>query len=133
MKITIQQYARTLLELTENKTEKEISPIIMHFTDVLKKEMQMKNAPMIIEKFSELYNAKKGIVDATVITADKAGNSEMKKIKNYIEEKYSAKEVIINNMIDEKIKGGIIIKVGNDLIDGSVSAQLKKLEKELIS
>ena len=41
MKITTQQYAKTLLELTENKTEKEISNIALRFMDVLKKGKQM--------------------------------------------------------------------------------------------
>ena len=131
MKITNQQYAKTLLELTENKTEKEISDIITHFIDVLRKGKQMKNAQKIIEKFSGLYNAKHGIVEAAVITKSKMAESEIKKIKDYVKKKYGAKEIIINNVVDEKIKGGIIIKVGDEVLDGSVSAQLKKFEKAL--
>jgi len=132
MKITTQQYAKTLLEITEDKAEKEISGIALRFIDVLKKGKQMKNASKIIEKFSEVFNAKHGIVKAAVITKDKIGDEEIKKVENYIKEKYSAKEIIINNIIDEKIKGGIIIKVGDEVLDGSVSAQLKRLEKELV-
>jgi len=131
MKITAQQYAKTLLELTENKTEKEISGIALRFIDVLKKGKQMKNALKIIGKFSELYNAKHGIVKATVITKDKIGDEEIKKVESYIKEKYGAKEIVMNNIVDEKIKGGIIIKVGDDIIDASIANQLKKLEKEL--
>lgn len=132
MKISTQQYAKTLLELTENKAEKEISGIVLRFAEVLQKEGQIKNTAKIIEKFSELYNAKHGIVEAMIITKDKIKDSEIKKIENYIKEKYSAKEIIMNNIIDEKIKGGIIIKVGDEVLDGSVSAQLKRLEKELV-
>ena len=44
----------------------------------------------------------------------------------------SDKEIITNNIIDKNIKGGIIIKVGDEVLDGSVSAQLKRLEKELV-
>jgi F-type H+-transporting ATPase subunit delta len=131
MKITTQQYAKTLLELTENKTEKEISDIALRFADVLKKGKKMKNTSKIIEKFSEVFNAKHGIVEATIITKDKIGDGEIKKVESYIKEKYRAKEIITNNIIDKKIKGGIIIKVGDDIIDASVANQLKKLEKSL--
>jgi len=131
MKISTQQYAKTLLELTENKTEKEISGIVLRFAEVLQKEGQIKNTAKIIEKFSEVFNAKHGIVEATIITKDKIKDSEIKKVENYIKEKYGAKEIVINNIIDEKIKGGIIIKVGDDIIDASIANQLKKLEKAL--
>jgi F-type H+-transporting ATPase subunit delta len=131
MKATTQQYAKTLLELTENKTEKEISGIVVRFADILKKDGQMKNASKIIEKFSELYNAKNGIVEAQVITKSKIAESEIKKIKDYVKEKYGAKEIIINNVVDKKIKGGIIIKVGDEILDGSVANQLKRFKKEL--
>ena len=131
MKITTQQYAKTLLEITEKKTEEEISDIALRFVDILKKGKQMKNTFKIIEKFSDLYNAKHGIVEATIITKEKIEDNEIKKVESYIKEKYSAKEIIINNIVDEKIKGGIIIKVGDEIIDASVVNQLKKLEKSL--
>jgi F-type H+-transporting ATPase subunit delta len=132
MKITVQQYAKTLLEMTDGKTEQEIPVIVKKFAEIIQKDGQTKNAAKIIEKFSQLYNAKHGIVEAMIITKDKIKDSEIKKVESYIKEKYSAKEIIINNIIDEKIKGGIIIKVGDEVLDGSVSAQLKRLERELV-
>jgi F-type H+-transporting ATPase subunit delta len=132
MKASANQYAKTLLELTDGKTERETSDVVKKFAEVLKKDGQMKNAAKITEKFSEIYNAKHGIVEAQVITKDKIGESEMKKIKSYVKEKYDAKEVIASNIIDEKIKGGVIIKVGDEVLDASISAQLKRLERELV-
>jgi ATP synthase F1 delta subunit len=132
MKVSINQYANTLLELTDGKTEQEISAITEKFAAALKKDWQMKNADKIIEKFSQIYNTKHGIVEAQTITKEKITDDEIKKIKSYIKEKYFAKEIIINNIIDKNIKGGIIIKVGDEVLDGSVAAQLKRLEKELV-
>ena len=131
MKVTALQYAKTLLELTENKTEKEISAVVASFADVLKKDGQMKNAGKIMEKFSEIYNTKHGIVEAQVITKEKIADNEIKKVKNYIKEKYQAKEVILHNVIDEKIKGGIIIKVGDEILDASVKQKLNLLKNVL--
>lgn len=132
MKITTQQYAKTLLELTENKTEKEVGGTVECFVDVLKRNGQIKNVAKIIEKFSDEYNAKHGIVEAQIITKNKIEGKEIEKIKKYIQEKYSAKEVVVKNSIDEKIKGGIIIKVGDEVLDGSVANQLRRLEKYLV-
>lgn len=131
MKITIQQYAKTLLELTENRTEKEIGPVVVRFAEVLKKNGQLKNAQKIIEKFSELYNDKHGIIEAEIITKTKLGEKDLREVENYIKKKYSAKEVFVKNIIDEKIQGGVIIKIGDEVLDGSISGQLMKLKKAL--
>ena len=133
MKVSAAQYAKTLLEITENKTEKEISPIILRFAEVLKKDGQIKNAGKIMEKFSEIYNAKHGIVEANVISSRELSRDKIQQVENFIKEKYSAKEVIVKNIVDEKIKGGIIIKVGDEVLDGSVGGQLKRLRKNLVS
>ncbi|HOX10681.1 MAG TPA: ATP synthase F1 subunit delta [Candidatus Moranbacteria bacterium] len=133
MKITVQQYAKTLLELTDRKTEQAVSDVVKKFAEVLKKDGQIKNAGKIMEKFSEIYNAKHGIVEANVISSRELSRDKIQQVENFIKEKYSAKEVIVKNIVDEKIKGGIIIKVGDEVLDGSVGGQLKRLRKNLVS
>jgi len=56
MKISPTQYAKTLLELTENKSEQESLAVVIKFVQQLKKDGQMKNAGAIMEKFKQLYN-----------------------------------------------------------------------------
>lgn len=131
MKVTAIQYAKTLLELTDGKSEQEVPSIVKSFAEQLKKDGQLKNAKAIMEKFEQLYNANHGIVKAQIIAKSKIQENELKKIESFIKEKYSAKEVEIESVIDEKIKGGIIIKVGDEVIDGSVESQLKKLKNIL--
>ena len=131
MKITAQQYAKTLLELTDGKTEQAVSDVVKKFVEVLKKDGQIKNAGKIMEKFSEIYNAKHGIVEANVISSRELSRDKIDQVENFVKEKYSAREVIAKNIIDEKIKGGIIIKVGDEVLDASINGQLKRLEKQL--
>lgn len=131
MKITAQQYAKTLLELTDGKTEQAVSGVVKKFVEILKKDGQIKNAGKIMEKFSEIYNAKHGIVEANVISSRELSRDKIQQVENFIKEKYSAKEVIVKNIVDEKIKGGIIIKVGDEVLDASINGQLKRLEKQL--
>ena len=131
MKISVNQYAKTLLELTDGKTEQEVSDIVEKFADILKKDGQIKNAPRIIEKFSEVFNAKHRIVEVIMTTRQKSEDQSIKEIEEFVKKKYDAREVSIKNIIDEKIKGGIIIKVGNEIMDASIGGQLRKLKKVL--
>lgn len=132
MKITTKQYAQTLLDLTENKSEQEVLAIVQKFAEILKNDGQLKNTGKIMEKFSELYNAKHGIVEAEVVTRSEMVDGELRKIEEFIKRKYDGNKVEIRNIVDGKIKGGVVIKVGDEVIDGSVSAQLKRLKRELV-
>ena len=131
MKATSAQYAKTLYELTVDKKHQEIDEVISNFIKELNKNGQLRMADGIIKKFHEIHNAENGIVEAEVITKEKINESLENKIKHFVKEKYSAKEVVIHNKIDEKVKGGIIIRVGDEVMDGSVERKLKDLKIEL--
>ncbi|HAI73763.1 MAG TPA: ATP synthase F1 subunit delta [Candidatus Moranbacteria bacterium] len=129
MKITTRQYAKSLFELTSGKSEQEIKGVISNFIKFLQKNRQLKLAGKIIEKFGEIYNKKKGIVEAEIVSREKLNGELIVKLDDFIKNKYSAKEVMLNNKIDEKIIGGVIIKIGDEVMDGSVGGQLNRLRK----
>ncbi|OGI17846.1 MAG: ATP synthase F1 subunit delta [Candidatus Moranbacteria bacterium RIFCSPHIGHO2_02_FULL_40_12b] len=132
MKITPTQYAETLYELTAEKSKHEIDGVIANFLKILVKSRKMKLAPEVIEKFSEIYNKKNGIAEAEVISREALSNELRNKVSSYVSNKYQAKEVVISNKVDESIKGGIIVKVEDEVMDGSVAKQLTELKNALI-
>ena len=131
MKITTQQYAKSLYEATEGKSPKEIGVLVSNFIKILIRNKQKKLLPKISQKFEEIWNKEKGIVKADVITKFEMKGKDLDEIKEYIRKKYKAKEVFIKNIVDEKIKGGIIIKVGDEVMDGSIRGYLGNLRKKL--
>jgi F-type H+-transporting ATPase subunit delta len=133
MKISIKQYAQALYELTLGKSESEINVVIEKFVKELAKNNQIKLSTKILDKFEQMYNKENGIIEAQVTSAFKLEGVEIEKLKAYLLEKYSAKEIIFNNKIDENIKGGVIIKVGDELIDASIAGKLRSLKESLVN
>lgn len=131
MKITAKQYAKTLFELTDNKSQQEIDSCVLGFAQVVRKNRQVKLFPKILESFNVIWNSSKNIIEAEVTSKEKLDSESEKKIEMYLKEKYKAEKVLIDNRIDQKIIGGIIIRVGDEVMNQSISEQLKKLEKEL--
>jgi F-type H+-transporting ATPase subunit delta len=131
MKITPLQYAKALFQATEHLSEPEAQAVIARFADRLQRDGQTKQLPRIIGKFIELWNKAHGIVDAEVTSRTPLGIEDSTSIKQFIMERYRAKEVVITNTIDKEIGGGVVVRVGDELLDGSVRAQLKKLQKQL--
>lgn len=131
MKITAIQYAKTLYDLTIGKTHGEIDGVVSQLAQMLKKNGQLKLKKEIIKKYSAVYNQGNGIIEAEVITREKLSGELEKKIADFVKNRYGAKEVKIENKIDENIKGGVIIRVGDEILDGSVAKKLRDLKKEL--
>jgi len=131
MKATATQYAKALYEATKDKSQKEIDAVLANFVETLSKNNQVKLAGSIEKKFGEIYNQENGIVEVEVTSARKLESYQVHKVESFLKDKYSAKKVKINNKIDESIKGGIIIKVGDEIMNGSVERQLKELKSSL--
>ena len=49
-----------------------------------------------------------------------------------MKKKYQAKEVVLKNIVDENIKGGMIVRVGDEVMDGSIAGKLGELKKILV-
>ena len=133
MKASAAQYAKTLYELASGKNKSEIDSIAASFAKLLAKNNRLKMAPAIIEKFGNIWNRENGILEAEVESAYSLNDETSGKITKEIKEKYGTKEVILNNKINKDIKGGIIIKIGDEVIDSSVKKQLKMLKQALAS
>jgi F-type H+-transporting ATPase subunit delta len=133
MRITARQYAQTLYDLTDGKSNSEVEKSVADFARYIYRNRKLKLAGKIIEHFSRIYNSENGIVEAEVVTREKISAETEKKAKHFIKEKFGAKEVVLRNTVDENIKGGIIMKVGDEVVDGSVRGKLGELKKVLIS
>ena len=131
MKISNSQYSVALYESVKGKSQSEINSAISNFVKVLVKNNQIKNVSSIISKFKEIWNKKEGIVEAEIISREKLDSKLVNQLISYIGKKYKSEKVEIIEKIDLNIKGGIIVKVGDEVMDGSISGQLKNLRSIL--
>ncbi|MFA7319667.1 MAG: ATP synthase F1 subunit delta [Parcubacteria group bacterium] len=131
MKITATQYAKSLYEVTREKKQSEIDGFVANFLKVLKKNNQMKLAGKIMEKFSAIYDAKNGIVEATVTSVKLLDEKTLQEVEKFVAKKYDAKKVILKNIVRKDIKGGIILQVGDEMLDASVVKKIDDLRNIL--
>ena len=131
MKVKSKQYAQTLFELTQGKSESEIDALVLKFVDNLKRNGDFKKSDDVLKDFVKIYNRENGIVEAKVLSARKLSEDQLKEIEKFIIEKYSAKEVVLDSEIDENILGGVSVRVDDEVTDFSVSGQLKRLKSYL--
>lgn len=132
MKVASAQYAKALYEATKNKKHQEIDESVLNFVKTLAGSNQLRLKNDIIKKFSEVFNQENNIIEAEIISREKLSGALINKLIKFLKDKYQVKEVVVNNKIEESVVSGVIIKVNDEVLDGSVSRQLAELRNVLV-
>lgn len=85
----------------------------------------------IAEAFLSLYRKEQGIEKVMVQSAAPISESDKKSIESYVQKHTGAKSVEMHTEINPSIIGGLVIKFGDNLLDTSIAAKIRKLKKEL--
>ena len=132
MKITVKQLALSLYESLDGKSLSQVKAVIEKFAALLAEKNLLVKVDNIVLEFTKIWNTKHGIVEARAVSANGLDKTDFKLLKDYIAEASGAKEVLLNEKIDKSILGGVIIKYGDKVVDGSLKTQLVQLKEELI-
>ncbi|MEX1336021.1 MAG: ATP synthase F1 subunit delta, partial [Candidatus Limnocylindrales bacterium] len=85
--------------------------------------------PAVIREFRRLYRLREGIVEATVTSATSLEGPEVKALQARLET-MTGKRVELSQQIDPDLLGGVQVRVGDQLIDGSVAGRLERLRND---
>jgi len=88
--------------------------------------------PEISETYELLRAEEEGKIEAEVISAFAVNATQKKLIAEALQKRLGC-DVSLTTSIDKDLVGGIIIRAGDLVIDGSVANQLKKITKTLMS
>ncbi|HYC79581.1 MAG TPA: ATP synthase F1 subunit delta [Candidatus Binatia bacterium] len=130
MKLTAQQYARTLFETLQDTADKDHDKVLDNFIEALAINNDTSLFEEIMSEFEKLDKAKKGIKVAEVISAKPLTPHTEKEIVEHLNKMVNGK-VELKKKIDENLLGGVVIKMDDTLIDGSVKKSLEELKQDL--
>ena len=82
--------------------------------------------------YRQLVNEFKGRQEVEVTSALALNQDEEQRINDFVAQLIK-KEVVITTRVDETILGGVIIQVGDQLLDGSLRSKLEGLRREIKS
>lgn len=80
--------------------------------------------------YSTMADELKGVVQATVVAATSLSKTNINKIQKSLSEK-TGKTVVLDVQKDSSLIGGIITKIGDLVLDGSVKTQLINMRETL--
>lgn len=89
--------------------------------------------PSIVDSFIQLVHNAKGIAEATVQSVRELTSEEKELLQQNLAKRFNKDAIIISNEVNPDILGGLHIRVGNTLIDGTLSGMLKRIERRIIT
>ena len=87
----------------------------------------------VANEFLELANDEMGIAEADVYSTRVLTEEERAAISAVFAEKIGKKSLKIENIVDSNLLGGIKLRIGNRIYDGSLRGKLDRLERKLLS
>lgn len=87
--------------------------------------------PKIAEEYYRLASEVRAKVSAEVITAFPISDGDLAKLGDQLRN-LTKKDVYMRTRVDESIIGGVVVRVGDKVLDGSVRNKLSQLKKQMV-
>jgi F-type H+-transporting ATPase subunit delta len=105
-------------------------PQLINFLELLAEKHRMPVLFRIRRRYDELWAQENRRIDVTVTSATELDEKVVEEIGAAIE-KQTGKGVELTSRVDESILGGIVLQVGNMVLDASIRNRLEKLRKSV--
>ncbi len=88
--------------------------------------------PEIIDEFQILLDEKRGVINVDVTSAVQLSDEQSNELVATIAA-FTGKKIRARMLLNEKFIGGVAVKIGDTIFDGTISHQLQLLRRTLVS
>ncbi len=106
------------------------SGMIVNFCNLLADKERLAYLPEMAAEFNTLLDAEKGVVRGELITAIALDAAKQDSVKTALE-KQAGRKLILDFSSNPAILGGVVLKVGDLVMDASLKAQLDILKENI--
>ena len=107
-----------------------VNPMVRNMVNLLVARGLVDAIPEACEEYAELLDRQEGRQRVEVTTAVPLTDDELRRITDFISG-LIRQEVVVTARVDEEVLGGLVIQIGDRLLDGSARARLDGLRERL--
>ncbi|CCH49761.1 ATP synthase F1 subunit delta [Pseudodesulfovibrio piezophilus] len=107
-----------------------VDPMVKNFCDLLADRGRVEMLPAIAADYKAMTDAVSGILSGQLITVGELNEERKSAIKENLE-KQAGKKLELTFDTDKDILGGIVLKIGDKVMDASLKAQLQILKENI--
>lgn len=118
-------------ELIDMTVAESISTTALKFLSLLTERKLVHIIPDIVDEYGRLLDSYNGIEHSEITSAIPLDSDQETSLTKLMTE-IIQRQVRLSTIVDPKILGGFIARVGDRVIDGSVQAKLQKMHREIV-
>jgi F-type H+-transporting ATPase subunit delta len=122
----------TRLEMAQSIFGKVVSKPVLNLIGLMLRRGRIDQLPRVAAEFRRLDNARQGITLATATSAAPLSPEDVRALTARMEQ-FTGGRVELDLQVDPSLLGGLVVRVGDRLIDGSVRGRLERLRNQLVS
>jgi F-type H+-transporting ATPase subunit delta len=103
-----------------------LDPVTRNFVGVLARNRRLSQLSNVIRAFDMLASAHRGEVTAEIVSAHPLTDDQVAALKAQLKTR-TGRDIAVDLSVDPSILGGIVVKVGSQMIDGSIRTRLNTL------
>ncbi|MDX2131653.1 MAG: ATP synthase F1 subunit delta [Planctomycetota bacterium] len=107
-----------------------VTDLTLNFLLVLNAKKRIGALPAFVEGFDSLVQQRLGRVEVDVFTAERLDAASLASLRERLQGALS-REVVLHPYIDPQMIGGVKLRIGDQLIDGSIATKLRRLKDQL--
>ncbi|WP_432734634.1 ATP synthase F1 subunit delta [Maridesulfovibrio sp. FT414] len=105
-------------------------PVVKNFCSLLADKGRLPALPAIASDFAGMLDKVQGVVRGKLVTAIKLAAKRQSDIKIKLEEQLQCK-LELDFGVDKDILGGVVLTVGDKVLDASIRAQLQMMKEQI--
>jgi len=110
----------------------KVSPLVLNFLNVVVRKRREANLPEIYRAFLDLANEARGVVEVEVRSAFTLPEETIQTLETKLVSRLG-KRVKFQTQVAPELIGGLVVRVGDTLMDGSIKTRLRRMHERLIS
>jgi F-type H+-transporting ATPase subunit delta len=110
----------------------QASKLMLNFLGLVNEKGRLSLLSAIAASYQDLLDDRQGIVEVDVTVANRISDGELDDIRQRVSQAMK-REAVVYQYVDPEIIGGLILRIKDQLIDGSVRAQLGAMQKAMLA
>jgi F-type H+-transporting ATPase subunit delta len=111
---------------------KQALPEVKNFLALLVEQNALDQLPAIIDTLEQYAQGEPMVLEGEVTSAVELDEAQQKRIQNELAKQYK-KELDLTFTVDESLIGGLVIRIGDQVLDNSLRARLGTVQRSMLA
>lgn len=131
--ISTNNLARAIYESSVGKKGEELDFVVKNTVKLMKDKHLLGKSKEILKKLERIVDKNEESIKVKISARNKLDKYARGEVENFIKERYKVKNVEIEEVLNEKLLGGMKLEVGDEVVDLTLKNKIHRLKNYLIN